>query len=190
MHIHIFGASCSGVTTLGRALSQNLAQSRGLDIPYFDSDDYFWLPTDPPYTQRRSPAERNARILADLNKNEHWILGGSIIHWEASFTAFDCIVFLYLPPEIRMQRLKAREYARYGDIIHSDPDRKRQSEEFFTWAADYDHATGIANRTLPAHESWLSEQTSPILEIRGDTSVRERLDLVLGNRAIQRCLAS
>lgn len=38
--IQIFGASDSGVTTLGFALAERL------DCPYFDSDEYLWLPTD------------------------------------------------------------------------------------------------------------------------------------------------
>ena len=37
--IHVFGASGSGTTTLGKRLSQYLNYS------FFDSDNYFWLPT-------------------------------------------------------------------------------------------------------------------------------------------------
>src|SRR5438128_874343 len=44
--LHILGASGSGTTTLGRALAE------GLQCPHFDTDDYFWLPTDPPFTQQ------------------------------------------------------------------------------------------------------------------------------------------
>ncbi|MEM6738348.1 MAG: shikimate kinase [Bacteroidota bacterium] len=36
MQIHIFGASGSGVTTIGKALSKEL------DLSYFDTDDYYW----------------------------------------------------------------------------------------------------------------------------------------------------
>lgn len=36
MNIHIFGASGSGATTLGRFLAVQL------NVPCFDSDDYFW----------------------------------------------------------------------------------------------------------------------------------------------------
>jgi adenylate kinase family enzyme len=41
--IHVMGASGSGVTTLGRALADALA------FPHYGTDDYFWLPTTPPY---------------------------------------------------------------------------------------------------------------------------------------------
>ena len=43
-HLHITGASGSGTTTLGRALASAWA------VPHADTDDYFWVPTTPPYT--------------------------------------------------------------------------------------------------------------------------------------------
>jgi hypothetical protein len=46
------GASGAGVTSLGRALACALA------VPHHDTDDYFWLPTDPPYRDKRDVGER------------------------------------------------------------------------------------------------------------------------------------
>jgi adenylate kinase family enzyme len=53
--IHIAGASGSGVTSLGRALANALASS------HHDTDDYFWLPTTPPYRLQREVARFTAR---------------------------------------------------------------------------------------------------------------------------------
>ena len=39
--IHIYGASGSGITTLGRKISEELGYK------FMDTDDYFWLPTNP-----------------------------------------------------------------------------------------------------------------------------------------------
>jgi adenylate kinase family enzyme len=173
MTLHLFGASGTGITTLGQALA------RELTIPYFDSDDYFWMTSDPPFTIRRDPEERNAAIRRDLDKHDQWILGGSIIHWgEEVFPNFDLIVFCWLPHEVRMARLKAREFSRYGDIIFSDPDRNKQYKAFLAWAADYDKGTGIASRTIGAHEQWLKMQRCPILEIRKDLTTEQRLELI------------
>jgi adenylate kinase family enzyme len=48
-HVHILGASGSGATTLGAALAQRLG------FTHLDSDDFFWIKTDPPYvTPRRA----------------------------------------------------------------------------------------------------------------------------------------
>ena len=49
--IHILGASGSGTTALGQALAEHLR------CPHFDTDDYFWLPTDPPYIPSNSSGE-------------------------------------------------------------------------------------------------------------------------------------
>ncbi|MGA0555619.1 adenylate kinase [Larkinella sp. VNQ87] len=176
MRLHLFGASGSGVTTLGTALAAHL------NLPYFDSDDYFWEKTDPPFTVRCPPNERNARISADLTAANDWILGGSVINWgQAVFPVFDLIVFLWIPPDIRLERLKNRELERYGSVIQTDPERRRQFKDFLAWAADYDQDTGLANRTLKAHEAWLRTRPEPVLELRGDLSTAERLERVLAN---------
>lgn len=178
MKLHIFGASGTGVTTLGRALSEKFS------IPYFDSDDYFWQQSDIPFTARRKPFERNALIVRDLGKQSSWILGGSVINWgEGIFPPFDLIVFLWLPAEIRLARLEAREFERYGNIVLEDPHRKSLYQAFMQWAADYDNVTGIANRNIAAHEQWLKRQTDMVIALRGDLTTEERINLIAENLA-------
>lgn len=174
MHIHILGASGSGVTTLGTAIAAQLG------YPYFDTDSYFWLPTEPPFVNRRPPDERNALLISHLQQHDDWVLGGSMFSWsEEVLFDFDLVVFLWLPPEIRLRRLRDREYSRYGDAIFNDQLIKPQYEELMIRAEDYDKATGLAKRTLPAHEAWLKKLDVPILELRGDLTVQQRLEAVL-----------
>jgi adenylate kinase family enzyme len=173
MKLHILGASCSGVTTLGHALASRL------QIPYFDSDEYFWEKTDPPFTTRQNHVYRNLMLIADIYDYDSWIVGGSLLKWDIELESeFDLIVFLYIPHEIRMERLKKREFERYGDIIFTDPVRNKQYLDFMEWAKGYDD-NNTNGRTLAAHESWLAEQTCSVLEIRGDYSVEERMGMVL-----------
>jgi len=173
MKLHILGASGSGVTTLGNTLRSQLG------IPYFDSDEYFWIKTEPPFIQRRIPEERNNLIINDL-KVDNWILGGSVINWGKNiFPKFDLIVFLYIPQGLRIERLKNREYKRYGDLIYTNPDRARQFNNFILWASDYDENSGIANRTLKAHRNWLKGQSSPVLELVGDFSTQGRINQII-----------
>lgn len=173
MKLHIFGASGSGVTTLEKRLAQLL------NAKYFDTDDYFWIKTEPPFTQRREPAERNQLISYDLHKTHKWVLGGSIIDWgDNLFPDFDLVIFLYLPIELRMERLEMRELEKYGDIIYTDEIRKKQFVNFLKWTADYDYNTGVAKRTLSAHRSWLEKLPKPALEIIGDFSFDEKVQIV------------
>lgn len=175
MRLHIFGAAGTGVTTLGQALSTKLG------VPYFDSDDYFWLPTEPPFTQRRPAATRDARLAADLAQAPRWILGGSVVGWGAHWlAAFDLAVFLWLPPALRLARLQARELARYGDIVFTDPARSAQHLAFLAWAAGYDDNSTGGNRTIANHTAWLARFACPVLELRGDLPVVERQRRVEG----------
>jgi len=174
MKIHIFGASGSGVTTTGKALAEKL------HFEYLDSDDYFWETTDVPFTLKRNPEVRNSKIKEDLKALESWILGGSIFEWgENVFPDFDLVVFLWIPSSIRMERLEKREFKRYGDVIYSDPERKQQFEDFMKWAADYDNCTGIANRNFEAHKNWLGSINFDILEISGDLTLEQRIDIIV-----------
>ncbi len=175
MKLHLFGASGTGVTTLGQALAA------ALQLLYFDSDTYFWQPSDPPFTVRRPPAARNAQLAHALARAESWILGGSIGGWDAQWLAapFDLVVFLSLPPALRLQRLRQREHARYGERIAADPAQAARTQAFLDWAAGYDDGTSGGTRTLANHERWLTQFTSPVLELRGDLTVAQRVAAVL-----------
>ncbi|MCU0451123.1 MAG: adenylate kinase [Bernardetiaceae bacterium] len=174
MKIHLFGASGTGVTTLGRALSARWG------LPYFDTDDYFWEPTPVPFTVRRAPEVRDQLLASHLAPHPSWLLGGSsVIAWGEQWrTAFDLVVFLWLPPALRLARLRAREHARYGDALRTDPDRRRQFTDFMAWAAGYDDGSSGGSRTLANHEAWLASLACPVRQIRGDTTTEERVRLV------------
>lgn len=172
--IHIFGASGSGVTTLGQALSKEIG------IPYFDSDSYFWEKTNPPFTHKKPPELRNNQIKNDLLAFQNWIFGGSSLSWGNDvFPDFSLVVFLRVPKETRLRRIEAREMERYGDLIRTDPQQARKTQEFLEWCADYDDCTGLANRNIIVHEQWLQSLPFPILKIEGNHSVEERIDLIL-----------
>ena len=174
MKLHVFGASGTGVTTLGQALGA------ALHIPYFDSDAYFWQATEPPFTQRRPAAVRDAQLARALTGAANWVLGGSVGGWDAAWLTapFDLVVFLYLPPALRLARLRAREHARYGEQLADDPAQAARTQAFLTWAAGYDASSTGGTRTLANHERWLTQFTSPVLELRGDLSVAERVAAV------------
>ncbi len=177
MKIHIMGASCAGSTTLGKALSELLS------YPYFDTDQFFWLPSETPFTVKREARERNEMLKQELSKNQNAITGGSLLKWgDEWLSMFDLVVFLYVPGEIRMERLKNREIQRYGEKIVEDPVRASLYNSFVTWAQGYDDNT-TQGRNLQAHTDWLAQISCPVIRIEGDTTVSERTEIVL--RALQ-----
>jgi len=169
MKLHIFGASGMGVSTLGGALGA------ALRLPYFDSDDYFWEASAPPFTLRCPPARRDARLAHNLARHPSWLVGGSSVGWGGQWlVAFDLVVFLWLPPQLRLQRLHQREHARYGARFLADPSQAARTQAFLEWAAGYDDSSTGGSRTLANHTSWLARLTCPVLELRGDLSIAAR----------------
>src|SRR5829696_7380488 len=69
--VHITGASGSGTTTLGHALAARFGWR------HLDTDDHFWLPTDPPFQQQRPVPERLALLCAAL-AGSGWVLSGAV----------------------------------------------------------------------------------------------------------------
>lgn len=160
--IHVTGASGSGVTTLGAALAARLG------APQFDVDDFYWLPTDPPFTQKRPVGERLA-LLTERLAGDKWILSGSLVGWgDPLMACFDVVVFVYTPSDVRMARLRAREAARYGNAIEPGGAMYENSRAFLDWAARYDepHFDG---RSLAVHNRWLTKQSAPVLRLDGTT---------------------
>jgi adenylate kinase family enzyme len=151
-----------------------------LSCPYFDTDDYFWLKTNPPFRERRLPAERNTLLSNDLHSHSNWLLGGSIIHWgEQWLTAFDVAIFVWTPPVTRITRLQKRELERYGTIIFEDKERKRHYDAFITWASDYDFGKHNTGRTRAAHEMWMKKLACPLLRIEDEATIDERVKVSL-----------
>mgnify|MGYP001557543380 CR=1 FL=1 len=171
---HIFGASGSGTTTLGKAIAEKL------NIPQFDTDDFYWVKTDPPFQKKQLPALRQHQLQEDLDKHESWVLTGSLCGWgDFAIPLFDLVVFLWIPSDIRMQRLKDREIERYGvDIFNSDHPGHKQHRDFLTWAEAYDSG-GLNMRSRAMHEKWISSLPQSVLRIEGNKTVSEYLDIVL-----------
>lgn len=101
--IHITGASGAGVTTLGKALAKSLS------IKFWDADDFYWKPTDPPYQEKFSVNERQQNLLKAIQDFDDWIIAGSMDSWGgAIIDLFNVVIFLYVPKCVRIQRLRWR----------------------------------------------------------------------------------
>lgn len=168
--LHITGASGSGTTTLGQALASAFGWR------HFDTDDYFWLPTDPPFQAQRPVPERQALLDADLTASDAWVLSGSIGAWGEPFIPlFDLVVFLTVPTPMRLARLAERERRRFGEaalapggVMHAI------HAQFMAWAAGYDEG-GIEMRSRQRHEAWLAALPCPVLRLEGEGSVEEQV---------------
>lgn len=156
----VTGASGSGTSTLGRSVATAL----GYDA--LDGDDFYWLPTTPPYREKRAPDERLATLCAALTPQ--CVVSGSVVNWgDGIENAFDLIVYLWVPPDERVDRLRRRELAELGFV----------DEEFLAWAAQYDEGQ-LSGRSRKIHERWLAARSCPVLRIEGAVEVVDAVALV------------
>ncbi|MGZ3790458.1 MAG: AAA family ATPase [Bacteriovorax sp.] len=171
--IHIFGASGSGVTTLGKNLSEHF------HIPFFDADDYYWKNTDPPFQEANPIEMRSSLLKSALSTHPSWVISGSLISWEDNFRdEFTLAIYLYAPKEERIRRIKIRENERFGNRIEISGDMYEAHKKFIEWAKQYDE--GILNgRSRPRHEVWITTLKCPVVRIEGTMSKKETLDRAL-----------
>lgn len=173
IRIHIFGASGSGTTTFGRALAKHCG------IAHFDTDNFFWIPGDPPYGNQRPIEDRIDRLCQAINSVDEWILTGSLCGW-GDFTIghYTLAVFLFLAPEIRLKRLRDREAKLFGDRIKVGGALYEQNQGFMEWATQYDEgASEIRSKKL--HEQWIKLLSCPLLRLDGKNSVAGNVQRVV-----------
>ena len=172
--VHIFGASGTGTTSLAKSISNKLKSS------HFDTDDFFWIKTDPPFTNIRKRDERQKLLKQTLEKSNSWILSGSLCGWgDFAIPMFDLIVFLSVPTEIRLQRAIKREITRFGnEINHIDNIRYQTHKKFLNWTAEYDKG-GLDMRSKATHEKWLSKIDVPIIRIDGTQPINKSTEAIL-----------
>jgi adenylate kinase family enzyme len=166
--IHLTGASGSGVTSLGRVLAEALA------LPHHDTDDYFWLPTAPPYRDQRKASERLRLMREMFLPRADWILSGGLDGWgDEIIPQFDLVVFLTAPRELRMQRLRAREATHFGaDAIAPGGWRHEETRAFIEWASHYEDGTR-EGRNLARHQAWLARLPCRVLRLDGSRPLPE-----------------
>jgi uridine kinase len=162
MFILVTGAAGSGTSTLGEALA------RRMNARFIEADSFLWQPTNPPFVEKRPPAERNSLLAQALSEQTSCVVVGSVMGWGNQIeSAFALVIFLYVPTEIRVQRLEQREVQRFG----------RANPAFIAWAAQYD--LGLQQgRSLAKHNCWLAARGCKVIRLEGNHSLEELLSEV------------
>jgi len=171
--VGITGASGCGVTTLGAALADRL------EAVHIDTDDHFWTATDPPYQVKRDVPERLVRLAAEQARTGRWVISGTLDAWaEPALRDAQLILFLEVPTQVRLERLRRREQGRFGDSLLPGGAMHEIHREFLEWAAHYDDGT-LPGRSRPRHERWLARIPKPVLRLDGTRPVEALVSVVL-----------
>ncbi len=167
--IHIFGASGSGTTTLGRYLCEKYGYY------HMDTDDYFWELTDPPYTTKRDPLKRVALMQADIKMHENVVISGSLSGWgDVLIPYFTLAIRVVTDTDVRIERIKCREKEKFGDRIAPGGDMYEHHLEFLDWVSRYDTG-GLNMRSKASHDLWQQNLPCPLIEVNGSLPLAENL---------------
>jgi adenylate kinase family enzyme len=173
--IHIFGASGSGVSTLGRELALQL------QIPFYDADDFYWKLTNPPFVEANPLEERKELLKNAVLINPSWVVSGTLVSWgDFIQSEFDFAIYLYAPIEVRIQRIKKREYEKFGSRIEVGGDMYEGHLKFLAWAAQYDEGH-CGGRSKKKHEEWIKTLSCFTLRLEGVESTQTLLIKILSS---------
>jgi adenylate kinase family enzyme len=172
MKIHLLGPSCSGTSTLGTLIAKKY------DIPWYDTDDIFWIKTDPPFTTKRERNERINILKEIFEKNNSLVLSGSAREWgDFIKDHLDIIIYKYVKQETRIKRLLEREKNRYGNRIDPGNDMYESHKEFVEWNKKYETG-GMEMRSRKSELSWLDDVKGKIIRLEENKTPEEELKIV------------
>jgi len=173
LKIHLLGPSGSGTSTIGKTLSEKF------NLPFFDSDDFFWEDTTIPYSQKREIHQREHLLKSMIETHDSWVVSGSALKWgDILLEKSDLIVLVYCDKDTRLERLKLREEKKFGDRIKPGNDMYENHIAFINWAMEYDTG-GLNMRSKKSEELWVSMANCKVLSITNtdlNHAVKEVLD--------------
>ena len=169
--IMITGPAASGKTTLGRRTAELL------NFPYFDVDDFIWrFDTPEPYTVMYSREEKISRLQAAIAPYEHFVMAGSMSSFHQAFDdCFSMMVFLYVDPDIRVQRANERAIQRFGERVLEGGDMYESNQDFLRKIRLYE-SDGSPN--LTEQKAWMESLSCKKLELDGTESIEKNARII------------
>lgn len=119
-------------------------------------------------------------LHADLVKESDWVLSGSLCDWgDFAIPLFTLVIFLWIPSDLRLKRLREREIDRYGIQALSPGGWFYQNHlDFMDYASAYEMG-GLDIRSKTLHEQWIAKQPCPVLRIEIPLPVKELVNVVV-----------
>ena len=178
--IHIYGASGSGTSTLGRFISEKLGYT------FMDTDDYFWLLTNPKYIKKREKTERLQMMENDILHSDKVVISGSLVDWgDDLIQYFTLAVRVATDKNVRIKRLIEREKKHFGSRIEMGGDMYENHVEFIEWASDYD--TGdIDMRSKLKHDQWQKLLKCKHITVNGEGDLNYNLEIIKNALMLER----
>lgn len=169
MRIIICGLNGAGKSTLGKALAGRL------NYEFRDIEDYYFPKIDDKYEYsiQRTDEEVAALLLRDLEENDDVVLASVRGNYSKQIEKlFDLAVYIDIPKEIRMARVRKRSNDKFGNRMLPGGDLYESEERFFKMveARSDDHA-----------KKWLIDLSCPVIYIDGRAETENNVTMLVQN---------
>ena len=162
--ICVCGLNGSGKTTLAGALAKEL------NCKHMDIEQYYFTSTDNPYASSKTREEVERLLLEDIKKNPCFVF--SAVNGDMTLGIndnYDLVVYLEVPLEMRMKRIRQRAIDKFGDRVLPGGDMYEQEESFFAYAE---------KRTPEKIEKWLKTLSCRVIRLDGTKPIQENVELI------------
>ena len=123
--ICICGLNGSGKTTLASALAEEL------NFQHMDVEDYYFTSADNPYQSSRTREEVEQLLLEDIKLNPCFVFSAVNGNMAKEINAcYDMVIYLDVPVDIRMKRIRQRAIDKFGNRVLSGGDMYEQEKIF------------------------------------------------------------
>jgi len=162
--IIINGASGTGKTTLGLELAKRL------DFFFMDLDDYYRNKDTGISCSNEDEIRKN--IVEDIARHPNFVMSGSIIGELLTEVRpyIDYVVLLFASTETRVNRVKARTAAEYGNRIMPGGDMYDIAELFYK---------DVKRSNPKKFELWSSSFICPVIRLDGEKSIETNASVAM-----------
>ena len=167
MGLIICGMNGSGKSTLGRALAERLGWR------FIDNEDLYFPKTDParPFAAERAKDEVEALLLAEVQRDERFVFAAVRGNYgETVLPYYKAAVLVEVPREVRLERVKARSYGKFGARMLPGGDLYESEKAFYDL---------IAARPEDYATRWLDAVDIPVLRVDGTRPVGENVGVIV-----------
>lgn len=166
MGIIICGMNGSGKSTLGRVLAESLGWR------FIDNEDLYFPKADPahPFAVERTQEEVERLLLAEVRRDDRFVFAAVRGNYgDAVLPYYKAAVLVDVPREIRLERVKARSYGKFGERMLPGGDLYESEKRFYDLVAarPEDYAT-----------RWLDTVDIPVLRVDGTRPAGENVTII------------
>ena len=169
MGLLICGLNGAGKSTIGRALANRLGYC------FIDNEDLYFPKADPSYafSDPRSKEEVIRLIEEKIEMSNHFVFAAVRGNYGNQLIAhLDHIVLIDVPKQIRIQRVRARSFSKFGERILPGGDLFDRENEWFTL---------VEGRPEDYVTKWLETVEIPVIRVDGTLSVEQNIEYILSN---------